>query len=214
MNNIINISSFEPEGSIGLLLHPNTHTEFKTILGPLYSMSNGMFFLNSSVFKINWLNQPLDNDKFKIIRKNKKRNVPNYWELVKLMLADRLLQDKDLLVKLAKEFPEDIDGTVFNPVLKIKRGILTEVITNDKLYIYGIILSRLVQHIVTLLRSGEIGDYEHLTNAEYKLLVTNIKKYVWDDIIDRVDNNILAAINDDMDNDTLKKEFMSIGTKK
>lgn len=177
-------------------------------------MSNGMFFLNSSVFKINWLNQPLDNDKFKIIRKNKKRNVPNYWELVKLMLADRLLQDKDLLVKLAKEFPEDIDGTVFNPVLKIKRGILTEVITNDKLYIYGIILSRLVQHIVTLLRSGEIGDYEHLTNAEYKLLVTNIKKYVWDDIIDRVDNNILAAINDDMDNDTLKKEFMSIGTKK
>ena len=210
MNHIINISTFELEDSIGALLHPNTPYRFYSILGPLYSLSNGMFFLNSTAFKIGWLDSKITNDEFKIIRRSPKRNVPNYWEIVKLLITDRIVQDKPLLIKLVKDLPEDVDNVLFNPVLKIKRGILTEVIKNDKLYIYGLILSRLVQFIVKYLRGPEIGDYENMTDAEYKQFVQATKEYIWEDVKERSKGNILSVINDSINDDDLLKEFMAI----
>jgi len=206
MSNIINVATFEPEDSLGKKLHPNTVFKFNSILGRLNSLANGMFFLNRVNFKIKWLDEDLDNEKYKVIRKSIKKTVPNYWEITKLLITDRVLQDLSMLSEVSK-FDE---SPKFVPVLRLKRGILTNVIKNDKLHIYGLILTRIVRYLLDSIKELKLESIEDMDNDTYQQLVKTVKEKVWADILDHSEGRILANVNDDKDNEELYRIFMSI----
>jgi len=211
-NNItINISTFEPAGSIGKLLAPNTRYKFESILGTLDALLNGMYYLNSSVFKLNWLDKKLSTAEFATIRQGSKRNIPNYWEIVKMLVADRLLQDRTLLNKLVVELSENVDDVVFVPIIKIKKGIINTIVKNDKLYIYGIITTRLIQDIVKTLRSMDVVDVNTMDDEVFSKFVSDTKLKVWDDVLQRANGNVAKVINDELTNNELLKAFLTTG---
>jgi len=210
MSYTITISAFEQESSIGRMLHPNTPFRFKSIMGELYSLSNGMFFMNTVNFKIKWLNEELTSARYKAIRKSPKKNVPNYWEVVKLLIVDRILQDGVLLDKLMKEIPQDTENIYFKPVVKIKRGVLTSIIKNDKLHIYGVILSKIVKIIRNSFKENNIEDIYDVDEIAFSKAIKDIKEQVWTDALERSNGQLLASINDSVTNEDLYRAFMSI----
>jgi len=211
-NIIVKVTKYG-DNEIGDRLHPDYEYRFKSILGNIYCLGNGMRFLNNDAFPTSLLNKRLNNKDFKRIVKNKDTKfIPNYWELVKLLTADRLLSDKHLLDDINEKYGDKIDNVTFKPMLRLSQGIVDEEINNDKLFIYGKILDKLLRLIIKTYRKY-LEDKDTTTIVEidkvtFKRLKQDIKEVVIADAIKRADGSDLATSVSTTTDDELKNKFM------
>lgn len=206
---VIDIAAYAEPGSVSKQLHPDTPKRFKSILGDLYSLGNGMRYLNSSKFKLSWLSKELSKNEFNEIRKGGSKNVPNYWELVKLLAVDRILSDKQLILDIDKlTSKEGINRYLFTAKLHLTKGILDEYIVNDKLKVYSIIVTRIIKDTINELKDGAV-HMDDATMENFKAFKTSYKEKVWEDVVKRATNgtNIAEGVSDISD-EKLKAAFL------
>ena len=212
-DNTIIVAPFSTD-EIGRELHPSFKFSYKSIVGELYSLQNGMRYLNANKFNIKYLNRPLDKTIYNEIFKGGFKTVPNYWEIVKLLTIDRILADKDLVYKLYLNLTE-LNFFVFKPKIVLKKGIISETVDNDKLFIYGKILNNLVKTIITELKNYKVYDDDltienlrtSISKKDYKEFKTKVKSIVFTDAIAKSEGNIVANVAD-VDNNELKTIFL------
>ncbi len=212
-NNTINITvaTYEANDSLGKLLHPDTNHVFSSILGELASSGNGMRFINHTGFKMSWLNRSLTKREYGIMKQGGTRNVPNYWELIKLVLTDRILSDRVLINKLIESVAGDVE-LKFTCKIKIDKGMmLNQEVDNDKLFIYNVLLGKVVKFIVKEYKEV-FDDIDIFTLSIHDLnrLNLDIKEQVWSSVIERTKDVDIAKNLTEISNEELKKIFMSI----
>jgi len=188
---------------IGMQLHPDAEYRFETFFGKVYSLGNALRFIKYENFKLNMLNKKLPHIEFRKFRKETQRDVKHYWDLAKLVIADRLVSDRELLKMINNEHGDDILNTRFIPYVKVRRGIIQTKVPNDKLKVYGVILSRLIQTLIT-----EHGDIiSDGSDEEYADAMHAFKINVWNDVAERVGSTNLEEQN-------IAKGFFDITDKK
>jgi len=206
---VIDIAAYAEPGTVSKQLHPDTPKRFKSILGDLYSLGNGMRYLNSVKFKLPWLSKELSKSEFNEIRKGGSKNVPNYWELVKLLTVDRILSDKQLIMDIdALTAEEGINRYLFTAKLHITKGILDEYIVNDKLKVYSIIVTRVIKDTINELKDGK-NPIDETTMEDFKAFKTAYKEKVWFDVLKRtIEGTTVAEGVSDISDEDLKKAFL------
>lgn len=213
MDKTIDILSYKhtvDKNSIGGALHPDTFFSFRCILGNVYTLGNAMRFLNSTEFNPSWLDKQLTDKSFRTIKRGKGRSITYYWELVTLLLTDRLLADKRLLSVLQSELNE-YDNVKFVPKIKPNKGIITGLMVNNKLKTYGVILDKIVPMVLDEYRDMDISIGK-LSKSVYKRKKDIVKKKIWDSTVNRVakrDTNyrLCEGLNE-TSNITLKETFL------
>lgn len=201
------------DDSIGKRLHPDYPFSYNSILGELYSLGNGMRYINSIKFDIAKLNKKINTAEYIKINQGGKKFIKNYWEIVTLLTIDRILADKKLVYDMVETYSDDVSNIEFILKYKLKKGIIHEEIVNNKLYIYGKILTSLVNKVVSAYNNYiksdnvEIDNIRDMSNKTYKYLKNKIKEDVFDIAVTKADGNICEGLVD-INNDELKKAFL------
>ena len=208
----LKVAKYYPENTINYKLNPDAPHKFKSILGDTYSLGNGMKYFGFEDFKLAWVSKSLSNHENMIIKKSSRRDMPNYWNVVTLLLHDRLLQDRELLQQMNEELAGDlIRKTSFIPYLKIKRGIIIDEIPNDKLRIYGRLLNSHGKRIIYRIREelGENNDIRELPDDAWDDFTTMLKKEYVDIMLDHLKSpNLMDGINVEVTNEEIIDAFM------
>lgn len=204
---IVKITSYGKE-PIANSLHPDYAHSFNSILGDIYSTGNGMRYLNSNVFKPKWLSSKITGFIYVKIKQGGNKSIPNYWDLVKFILVDRLLSDKKLLTSLYITYSTTINHTYFVPHIILNRGIIEEELPNDKLDIYGRILKQLIKYIFDATDESGLGsDYINIETDDYKNLKHTIKEDVFNYSLKRCKGRLADGVSD-VTNEELRAKFL------
>lgn len=182
-------------------LHPKTPHNFNSILGQLYSVSNAMYFINTDMDP-RLLKRELTNSDMTAIYKASRHNVSNYWEIVKLLIVDRILSDKTLIEELRNKYKETGELDDYVIVHNQGHGIINTEVPNFKLATYGVKLTEVVHLILT---TG--GELEKLNSKEFKVIKQQIKENIFQTVLKRCSDNIATGVAD-VTNDELYKQFM------
>ena len=195
------------EDELGRQLHPDYIFSFKSLFGELYTLGNGMRYINSEELDIKYISKPLSNSIYKKIAKGNFKDVPNYWEVIELLLVDRIMADKDLVYKLYEDL--EVNRFTFVPYIKLKRGIIPTEVINDKLRRYGYIVNDVVNNMLKLfdkfIKDNEITDYKHMDKKLFKKFKILFKTYIFENVeknskTDKITDNIVDISNDDLKN--------------
>lgn len=199
---------------IGKRLHPDYPFSYNSILGELYSLGNGMRYINSKEFDIAKLNKKIDTAEYIKIKQGGMTFVKNYWEFITLLTIDRVLADKKLVYDMVETYGSNVSNIEFIVKYKLKKGIISEEIVNNKLYIYGKILTKLINKVVSVFNNYinsdnvEINNIRDMSSATFKHLKNIIKEDVFKNTVVRADGNISEGLVN-ISNEELKKVFLS-----
>jgi len=199
------------EDRIGKQLHPDFKFSFRSLLGEMYSLGNGMRFINSKEFKLSSLNKKIDTREFNKIKSGGTKFITNYWEFAKLLTLDRILADKVLVYDLVNTYGEDIKDIKFTILYRLNKGIASEDVLNTKLFTYGVILESLVNKVVSrflgyLWNNPKVDKINDISNSDYKYIKNKIKMEVFDNAVSRSDGQIASGIVD-IENEDLREAY-------
>jgi len=195
---------------LGKQLHPDYKFSFKSILGELYTLGNGMRYINSEELDIKYLSKPLNNKLFRKIVRGKFKDVPNYWGITELLLVDRLMADRELVFSLYKEL--EIDKFTFVPYIKLKRGIIPTEVINDKLRGYGYVVTDVINKLIISLnifiKDRNIVDYTKLDKKQFKEFKGIFKTSIFDNIESNSKTTNITYNLVDISNNELRKIYI------
>ena len=210
---LFNIGKHFEKGSINERLSIEHHFNFKSLLGNTYSINNFKMYLTYQNAKPAWINTPLRSEDYIFMKtKGVKRDVPNYWNIITLVLVDRILADKKLVNDMNNEFKGSVLDTIrIMPMIEVKRGITKVETFNDKLKTYGIISGINIRQIVSEYRNrfGDDVDIEALDKDVYKEFKNSVKS----DILDRIfsnlkSDNLFDGFDDSITNDDVRAAYL------
>jgi len=188
-------------------LHPDFKYSYKTFIGNIYSIGNAMRYIAFNNFKPEWLDKKLDDKNIKALRNGGNREVSQYWGLVRLLLADRILSDKVLINKILAI--EDVKNIKFTSLIKQNKGILEATyVVNKKHIVYCKFLSDILITITEAFKDCK-EDITQMDNRTYKTIKTNIKVGIFEDVLKRSgpDHAILESFSNKT-NDELKEVYL------
>ena len=199
---------------LGFKLNIDYEHKFRSIFGNTHSIGNVMRYISYSDAKPSWINSSMRKEDYAFMkRSSKKRDVPNFWNILTLILTDRLLSDRDLLEEVNSAFPgNDIDKIRTMPMIEVKRGLIKDVIFNERLKVYGIILGIHLRLIINEFREafGETSIID-LDNDDFKEFKLNVKTKVIDRVFENLkSNNLLDGLDTDADNEDIRKTFLGV----
>ena len=201
------------EGTLGSDLDPDKHLRFVSIFGDTYSVGNVMRFISYADSKPYWINSPIKGGDFANMRKGgAKQDVANYWNIMTLVIVDRLLSDTKLLSRVNDAYQGSaIDDVRVLPVLSIKRGVISKLTANSRLKVYGIILGVNLREIVNRYRKifGEAFTSTDCDSENTKIVNREIREWVFGKVMANIkSDNVLDGIDANVSNDDLRKEFL------
>lgn len=208
----IALYSDESDESLGRQLHPDFKFSFKSLLGEIYTLGNGMRYINSEELDIKYISKPLSNSIYKKIAKGKFKDVPNYWSITEMLLVDRIMADRDLVLSIYETL--DVDKFTFIPYIKLKRGIIPTEVINDKLRRYGYIVNYTINDILKIfdkfIKNKNIEDYKNIDKKHFKEFKIIFKTYVFNKIekdskTDMITENMVEISNEDLRNTYIGK---------
>jgi len=199
---------------IGFKLNIDHEHRFRSIFGNTHSIGNVMRYISYSGAKPSWINNPMCKEDYVFMkRSNKKRDVPNFWNILTLILTDRLLSDRDLLEEVNTAFPgNDIDKIRTMLMIEVKRGLIKDVIFNERLKVYGIILGIHLRLIISEFREtfGEASIID-LNNDDFKEFKLNTKTKIIDRVFENLKSgNLLDGLDTDASNGDIRKTFLGV----
>jgi len=141
-------------------LHPAYVSKHFTFIGKVYNMLNAMNLINKDDEALKYINRKLTFEDITNIKKMKTKNVPRYWDIVKLILVDRIFSDVELFKEITMyEFP--IDFWSFETIIPLKRGMITTYVTADKHTYYNKVLKDVITELLE-----ELEEFENDLNAD------------------------------------------------
>jgi len=141
-------------------LHPAYVTKHFTFIGKVYNMLNAMNLINKDDEALKYINRKLTFEDITDIKKMKTKNVPRYWDIIKLILVDRIFSDIELLKEIyAYEFPKDF--WLFETIIPLKRGMITTYVTADKHTYYNKVLKDVIVEL-----KEKLEEYENELNTD------------------------------------------------
>ena len=199
--------------SIGNRLNIDYHYKFTSLMGRSYSVGNIMRYISFKNAKPAWINTALKPEDHAFIKRNgEKRNVANFWNILTLVFSDRLLADKGLINDINNSYKGGMLSKLrIMPMIEVKRGLLKEVVFNDRLKVYGIITGIHVRLIVEGFRDvfGEDVDLDTIDKELYKTFKQNIKAKIIDRVFDNLkSDNLLDGLDSDANNDDVREAFL------
>jgi len=199
---------------VGYKLNIDFEHKFRSIFGNTFSVGNVMRYLSYQDAKPSWINSQMRKEDFAFMKRSgKKRDVPNFWNILTLILTDRLLSDRDLLEEVNSDYPgESIDSIRTMPMIEVKRGLIKDIIFNDRLKVYGIILGIHLRLIINEFREtyGDVSIID-LDSNEFKKFKTNVKTKVIDRVFENLkSDNLLDGLDTDANNEDIRKTFLGV----
>jgi len=184
-------------------LHPIYKYEFKNnIIGRTNMIKKVLLILNRKPEAWVYLDKPFNARNREAIKKIPVIKLPYYWELIRLIVADRILADKEL-VNWIKDLNDETEFRIMN---MIKRGVMKSYTPERRYgklnYIYNDI-----RNIISDVFE-DIEDVTKLTADEYKSLKNQVKETVFENI--KFEGNLLSGIVPDekFDKDKFKEDYL------
>lgn len=203
------ISNTQPEDSIGYKLYPKTPKSFSTIFGRAYSLENVIKYVMLDGYKPAFINNRLNKADYAYIKRLGLRKVPNYWNIVTMLVADRLFADRELLEQINKEY-DNIDDLFAVIYVTVRRGVVKEEVPNEKLRTLSIILGNLIKDIIKAYRenNGDDVNIAELNLEDFRNTKLKVKEAIFSKITDHnKSDRLLDGISDTTDEE-VKKAFL------
>jgi len=199
--------------SINYRLSHTCQYKFVSIFGEIYSIGNVMAYLRYEGAKPAWITSHINKKDYDTTRKfSNKRNVPNYWNIISLIIVDRLLADKQLIDDINAKFPnEDIYAIRLIPTTIVRRGLIEEEANNEKLRTYGIITGINVRDIIIEFRNtfGNNAKATELDKDKFKEFKTKMKQIVIGRVMDHLkSDNLLDGVDSSVSNEAVIERFL------
>ncbi|RLF08135.1 MAG: hypothetical protein DRJ64_01605, partial [Thermoprotei archaeon] len=138
---ILKVGKHFEKGTINNRLNIDYVFNFTSLFGEIYSVGNVMRYLSYTNAIPSWISGPLRKEDHMIIKRNTtKRDVPNYWNILALIISDRIIADKQLIIDVLALYPGDsLEKLRIMPMHKVKSGLLNEEVFNARLKVFAII---------------------------------------------------------------------------
>ena len=187
---------------------------FITILGKVNTIRKPYNYLIFKNYNPRWLNiEPTRKERLAFKRYRKARNKKDIFEILKLIIADRLFADRELLQEIKEEFKNSttLEDILFVPYIYVETGVIKKLVPAPKDKTYGVILTRVLRFIFKTFEEelGEDFNFMELDKEKFHEIKLKAKERIWEDVISRkIGETLFEGIEDELTDEQVKENFL------